>query len=140
TVRGSAPQAGSHLPRAARRGAPARLGVQRRAQAAGHPRAAGPRQPGAFRQARGSARYHGVRGADRHLHAGGDGAVRAPSALGAGMIRALLVSLGTVMALLALFVHSCSGARPRVVWSGMEGGLAVAVVRNEGLGEGTVQV
>jgi hypothetical protein len=41
---------------------------------------------------------------------------------------------------LALFVHSCSGARPRVVWSGMQDGLAVAIVRNDGLGEGTVQV
>jgi hypothetical protein len=56
------------------------------------------------------------------------------------MIRALIVSLATVVACLALFVHSCSGVRPRVVWSGMQGGLAVAVVRNDGLGEGTVQV
>lgn len=55
------------------------------------------------------------------------------------MIRTALAILAVVLAG-ALFVRSCSGPRPHLVSARMEGQVAVATVRNDGFGEGQVDV
>ncbi|MFN2548411.1 MAG: hypothetical protein ABR567_13340 [Myxococcales bacterium] len=51
-----------------------------------------------------------------------------------------MISVLALVAIGALFVHSCSGPRPRLVSAHMRGPVASATVRNEGPGEGEVEV
>ena len=55
------------------------------------------------------------------------------------MIRIALAALSVALAG-ALFVRSCSGPRPRLVSARMRGQVAVATVRNDGFGEGQIDV
>ena len=56
------------------------------------------------------------------------------------MIRTLLLLLAAAIACAVLWVRGCSGPRPQLVSARMRGQVAEAVVRNEGRGEGEVQV
>jgi hypothetical protein len=55
------------------------------------------------------------------------------------MKRALL-GLVICLGVGVLFVRSCSGPRPRLVSARMHGNVAVATVRNDGAGEGQIDV
>lgn len=55
------------------------------------------------------------------------------------MKRAIAGVLGMIAAGV-LFVRSCSGPRPRLVSARLRGDVAVAVVRNDGFGEGQIDV
>jgi len=56
------------------------------------------------------------------------------------MKRLLLVAALLVAAAGVAFVRGCSGPRPALVSARMRGQIAEAVVRNEGSGEGEIQV
>ena len=56
------------------------------------------------------------------------------------MIRSLLLLLAFALACGVLWVRGCSGPRPLLLSARMRGPVAEAIVRNEGGGEGQIQV